>query len=185
MNLKGIKSELELPEAVINKANSIFHTAAEKNLLRGRSAEKILAGALYVASRKAHRPRSLYQIADVFHISERECCKGYKQITRNLDIDVPPVDPCDCLPYLQKKLDLDEKTIQKARNIVTKAKKEGVATGRCPFGVAAAALYIVTLTIEREITQKEITEASSVSEITVRNRFKEMVEKLDVKIESS
>ena len=66
----------------------------------------------------------------------------------------------------------------KAIEIVEMAIKEELTSGRGPTGVAASAIYIAaTLTTERR-TQREIAEITGVTEVTIRNRYKEMVNRL-------
>ena len=63
-----------------------------------------------------------------------------------------------------------EKTKRKAVEILRKAKKIGVVAGKDPTGLAAAALYLACITEGGNKTQKEISEASGVTEVTIRNR---------------
>ena len=63
-----------------------------------------------------------------------------------------------------------EKNKTKAVEILRKAKKIGVVAGKDPTGLAAAALYLACITEGGNKTQKEISEASGVTEVTIRNR---------------
>ena len=63
-----------------------------------------------------------------------------------------------------------KKTKRKAVEILRKAKKIGVVAGKDPTGLAAAALYLACITEGGNKTQKEISEASGVTEVTIRNR---------------
>ena len=56
------------------------------------------------------------------------------------------------------------------------------ASGRGPGGVAAACVYISThLTGDRR-TQSEIAREIQVTEVTIRNRYKELAKRLDIKM---
>jgi len=50
------------------------------------------------------------------------------------------------------------------------------------MGVAAAALYIASVLEGEKRTQREVAEVAHVTEVTVRNRYKELVEKLNIKL---
>ena len=65
---------------------------------------------------------------------------------------------------------MGEKTKRKAVEILRKAKKIGVVAGKDPTGLAAAALYLACITEGGNKTQKEISDASGVTEVTIRNR---------------
>lgn len=68
----------------------------------------------------------------------------------------------------------------KAIEIINKAVKSGLSSGKGPTGVAAAALYIASLLLGERKTQKEVSEISGVTEVTIRNRYKELSEKIDL-----
>jgi transcription initiation factor TFIIB len=57
---------------------------------------------------------------------------------------------------------------------------EGLTTGRGPSGVAAAAIYIASVALNERRTQRDVAEVARVTEMTVRNRYKELVEKLSL-----
>jgi transcription initiation factor TFIIB len=50
------------------------------------------------------------------------------------------------------------------------------------MGVAAAALYVAAVLNDEQRTQREVAEVARVTEVTVRNRYKEMVEYLNLNI---
>jgi transcription initiation factor TFIIB len=59
----------------------------------------------------------------------------------------------------------------------------GLTAGKDPTGMAAAALYIAGLIEGERRTQQEVAGAAHITEVTVRNRYKEMVQKLNLKVE--
>lgn len=173
-----IAEELNLPEETIEEANKLFQNAASRNLLRGRSAEKIMGGSIYAAGRRKNSPRTFTEISKILDIEEKKLYKGYKHLVRNLNIDIPPVDPNDCLEYMIKRLGLSSKTKEKAKEIIEKAINCGLASGRCPFGTAAASIYLACKIKNNHIAQKNIKNVANVSEVTIRSRIKEITEEL-------
>ncbi|MEM4786712.1 MAG: transcription initiation factor IIB, partial [Ignisphaera sp.] len=69
-------------------------------------------------------------------------------------------------------------TVKTAIEIIQKARESGVTAGRDPAGVAAAAVYIAALLNDERRTQKEVAMAAGVTEVTVRNRYKELMKAL-------
>jgi transcription initiation factor TFIIB len=67
-----------------------------------------------------------------------------------------------------------------AIKIVMEAKKRGVSSGKDPSGLAAAALYLAALKHGFRKTQKEIAQIAGVTEVTVRNRYKEITTALKI-----
>ena len=61
-----------------------------------------------------------------------------------------------------------------------KAKKHDITSGKGPTGVAAAAIYVATVLLGEKRTQREVADIVGVTEVTIRNRYKELVEKLGI-----
>ena len=55
-------------------------------------------------------------------------------------------------------------------------------SGKGPMGIAAAALYIASVSTGHRRTQREIAEACGVTEVTIRNRYKEVAAALDIEL---
>ena len=60
--------------------------------------------------------------------------------------------------------------------------EKGLTSGRGPTGVAAAALYIASVLLGERKTQRDVADIAGVTEVTIRNRYKELAEKLDIEI---
>jgi transcription initiation factor TFIIB len=65
-----------------------------------------------------------------------------------------------------------------AHKILVTAKKMRLTSGRGPTGIAAAASYIASVLTGERKTQREIAEIAQVTEVTIRNRYKELAERL-------
>ncbi|MCD6434493.1 MAG: transcription initiation factor IIB, partial [Candidatus Diapherotrites archaeon] len=68
------------------------------------------------------------------------------------------------------------------REIVEKAIKQGLISGRGPTGVAAAAVYIAGLLKGERRTQKEVANVAGVTEVTIRNRYRELKKELNIDV---
>ncbi|HIP63507.1 MAG TPA: transcription initiation factor IIB, partial [Archaeoglobus profundus] len=71
---------------------------------------------------------------------------------------------------------------KKAIEIIKKAEEKELTSGRGPTGVAAAAIYIASILCGERRTQREVAEVAGVTEVTIRNRYKELAEKLGIDI---
>ena len=60
---------------------------------------------------------------------------------------------------------------------------EELTSGKGPTGVAAAALYIAAVLENEKRTQRDIADVVGVTEVTIRNRYKDLVEKLGIEEE--
>ena len=173
-------SRLGIPRSVREDAAIIYRRAAKNKLIRGRSIEVVVASALYAACRRCNIPRTLDEIAIASNVSKKQVGKTYRFLSRELNIKLKPTSPSDYISRFASKLGLSGEVQAKAIEIINKAVKAGLSSGKGPTGVAAAALYIASLLLGERKTQKEVSEISGVTEVTIRNRYKELSEKIDM-----
>ena len=174
-------SSLGIPRSVRADAAVIYRKAAKKNLIRGRSIEGVVATSIYTACRLCNIPRTLDEIAEVSKVSKKQIGKNYRFLSRKLNIKLKPTSPTDYIPRFASNLGLSGEAESKAIEIINKARDNGLNSGRGPTGMAAAALYIASVLLGERKTQKEVAAVTKVTEVTIRNRYKELSE-LDIGI---
>jgi len=165
-----LKDKLALTNAVIEKAAYIYRKAMERKLVRGRSIHGLVAACIYAACRNTETPRTLDDVADGINIRRKEVARGYRLIFRELDLKMPVVDPVKGVSRIASIAELSEKSKRKAVLILNQAKKIGMVAGKDPMGIAAAALYLACISTGEVKSQKDISIASGVTEVTIRNR---------------
>ena len=172
-------SALGLPENVRETASVIYRRALEEDLLPGRSIEGVATASLYASARQASTPRSLDEISAVSRVEKMELTRTYRYIIRELGLEVKPADPEQYVPRFVSDLDLSDETERMARELLESARQEGVHSGKSPVGLAAAAVYAAALLTNEKVTQNDVSEVASISEVTIRNRYKELLEASD------
>ena len=172
-------SALGLPENVRETASVIYRRALDEDLLPGRSIEGVSTASLYAAARQAGTPRSLDEIANVSRVGKDEIARTYRYVVRELSLQIQPADPESYVPRFASDLDLSEEVERRARQLLQNAKQEGVHSGKSPVGLAAAAVYAASLLTNEKVTQSEVSEVASISEVTIRNRYHELLEAED------
>jgi len=182
--LNRMASQLGLSKSVQEIAAKIYRKAVEEGLIRGRSMEGCASAALYAACREAEVPRTLEEVAESSRVDKKEISKSYRFIIRELDIHLPPTDPVRYVARFASELEISGETRVKAMEIIRKAQENGLTSGKSPTGTAAGAIYIATLMEGERRTQREVAESAGVTEVTVRNRYSEIVEELDEDIEA-
>jgi transcription initiation factor TFIIB len=172
-------SALGLPENVRETASVIYRRALDDDLLPGRSIEGVATAALYAAARQAGTPRSLDEISGVSRVDKMELTRTYRYIVRQLGLEVQPADPVSYLPRFTSDLDLSEEAERQARELLESAKDDGVHSGKSPVGLAAASIYAAALLTNEKVTQSQVSKVTDVSEVTIRNRYKELLAAAD------
>ena len=169
-------SALGLPENVRETASVIYRRALDENLLPGRSIEGVSTSAVYAAARQAGVPRSLDEIADVSRVEKDEIARTYRYVVRELGLEVAPADPESYVPRFASSLGLSDEAENRARQLLKNAKEQGVHSGKSPVGLAAAAVYAAALLTNEKTTQAAVSEVADISEVTIRNRYHELLE---------
>ncbi|QLH77619.1 transcription initiation factor IIB [Halosimplex rubrum] len=172
-------SALGLPKTVRETASVIYRRALEENLLPGRSIEGVATSALYAAARQANTPRSLDEMTAVSRVEKMELTRTYRYVVRELNLEIKPADPESYLPRFVSDLALSDDTERRARELIESARDQGILSGKSPVGLAAAAVYAAALLTNEKVTQSEVSEVANISEVTIRNRYKELLESVD------
>jgi transcription initiation factor TFIIB len=169
-------SALGLPDNVRETASVIYRRALDENLLPGRSIEGVATASVYAAARQAGVPRSLDEVAGVSRVEKSEIARTYRYVVRELGLEVQPADPESYVPRFASELDLSEESENRARQLLQNAKEKGVHSGKSPVGLAAAAVYAASLLTNEKTTQAAVSEVADISEVTIRNRYHELLE---------
>jgi transcription initiation factor TFIIB len=169
-------SALGLPDNVRETASVIYRRALDEDLLPGRSIEGVSTASLYAAARQAGTPRSLDEIAGVSRVEKDEIARTYRYVVRELKLEIQPADPESYVPRFASDLDLSEEAERRARSLLKNAKEQGVHSGKSPVGLAAAAVYAASLLTNEKVTQSEVSDVANISEVTIRNRYHELLE---------
>jgi len=181
--LQRIVSFLNLSRSMHERIARYYGEAVDKGLVRGRSIESVIAALTYVVCREFGSPRAIDEIAQASGVDRREIGRTYRYIARELKLRILPADPITYIPRFCSMLGLSDKVQAKAIEILKKAKKHDITSGKGPTGVAAAAIYIACVLSDEKRTQREVADICGITEVTIRNRYKELVEKLGIEEE--
>jgi len=172
-------SALGLSDNVRETASVIYRRALDEDLLPGRSIEGVSTSSLYAAARQAGTPRSLDEIAAVSRVEKDEIARTYRYVVRELKLEIQPADPESYVPRFASDLGLSDEAERRARSLLNTAKEQGLHSGKSPVGLAAAAVYAASLLVNEKVTQSEVSDVANISEVTIRNRYHELLEAED------
>lgn len=181
--LDTMKSQLSLPDNVVEETAYIYRKAAALKLTRGRGISSILYAALYAACRKTATPRTLRDIAKAGNIRKGDLATAYRTMVKSLDLKLDPYDPVEFVTKVCSIIDVSESTRRIALNLLLKAEDIGFSIGKNPMSLVAAAVYLATCTTNEKKTQVEIASVCGVSNVSVRNITKIFKVKLGLTVE--
>jgi transcription initiation factor TFIIB len=176
--ISKLTNNLNLPKNVLETASVIYRKAVKGRLIRGRSIEGITAATIYVACRQCGVARTLEDISQASPISKKEVGRNYRFLIKKLNYFIKPVKAGQYITKFSNQLEMQGNVEEVSHKILFAAKELKLTSGRGPTGIAAAVSYIAAVLTGERKTQREIAEIAQVTEVTIRNRYKELVERL-------
>ncbi|MGB7637150.1 MAG: TFIIB-type zinc ribbon-containing protein [Nitrososphaeraceae archaeon] len=174
-----LKDKLGLSDTVVEKTAYIYRKAQQRMLIRGRTISGILSAAICISCRELGTPRTLKDISVGSNVRLKEVARSYRLLCFELDLKIPIVDPMKCVSRVANKANLNEKTKRQAAEIMNNViQRETLSAGKDPMGLAASVLYLASLNTGENITQANIADAAGVTEVTIRNRVKDLKKQL-------
>ena len=176
--LDRLKDKLGLSDVIIEKTAYIYRKAYEKRLVKGRSTSSIIAAAIYIACREMEASRTLRDISEITGVKRKAVSRGYRLLIVALDIKMPLIDPMKYIAKIANKVNMSEKSRRMAMVTMNSLTEKGISAGKDPMGLAAAVLYLSCQSNGEGISQRNIAEAAGVTEVTIRNRSKDLKARL-------
>jgi transcription initiation factor TFIIB len=172
--LERLKEKLSLSDSIVEKAAYLYRKVQERGLIRGRTIDSMLAAAVYSACREMETPRTIKDIAAKNNVKRKDVARSYRLLVLELGIRIPLVNPMKCVARVANRLSISEKTRHQALSIMEEVVNRKITAGKEPMGLAATVLYASSIKTDEKIPQKDVAAASGVTEVTIRNRFKDL-----------
>ena len=163
-----IAIELSLPKIVIHRAADLWKTVLEKRLSRGRSFRALSAAIVYVACRQCSVGITLNEISEITEVDAGIVGRYFSILGRELKQVIPLPRLEDYASRILDRLDADKRLTETVERILCVAQKLGIWSGKDPRGVASAGIYLACILLGQRRTQREISEVSRVTEMTIR-----------------
>ena len=186
-NILGKISEIcqkcSLPKNVLETASIIYRSLDGKNIqVKGKSVLSISAAVVYMACKQCDVIRTLEEILrEVSHAREiKSKIKLASRYYRMLGMELGPaatsiITMDKYISKIANMTDTDTRIERLALEIAEKTKDRSIADGKAPNGIAAAYLYIASILLGQSVLQRDVSSVSGVTEVTIRNRCKEIL----------
>lgn len=187
--LTAMCDELATPRSVKEYAAKTYRMAFDARIVRGRIICHVAAASLYYACRVHGVTRTLKDIASTnvlkpeaekFHKFEIMIAKVYRIMHKKLNLKPPNASPLPFVAKICSQMGLPSTVEQAAAKLLQEYIAKKFSAGKSPQGLAASAIYIACRQLDVKATQANLAKAAQVSDVTVRNRYKEMVEVLNI-----
>ncbi|KAF7682760.1 Transcription initiation factor IIB [Astathelohania contejeani] len=164
-----------ISKTITDRAKFIFKTVEEKKILRGKNTEGIVAACIYIACRQEGSVRTFKEISVITSVPKKEIGRSYKIIFPHLE-KMAVVSTEDIVARFCSDLNFGIKMQKLAVTISKNANLNGCVAGKSPDSVAAAVIYMVThIYPEQRKVQKDIQYVTNVTDVTIKNTYKELL----------
>ncbi len=172
--LKMLISQLRLSREILESSALIYRKILNKDLLKGRSIEAMVAASLFLTCRERNISIVVDDITEYIPVSKKRIMGSYKLILGELNAKITPSKAIHYIPRYSAEMELSEATQQFAIQLLGLAEKHNIIRGKDPTGLAAAALYLASVLEGERRTQKEASQVSGRTETTIRKNSREL-----------
>ncbi len=184
-HLNYYAKKLEIPDYVRETSAKLLRKTVEGKNYKNKTLKNLALAAIYVSFKihGLHRPAKLY--AKETGITLKNLWHAEKKIYEangSLNTLMRRESPENYVAYIVNKLGLSTEVEILANKLIREAKKLGLDIGRPAIGLATAAVYLASILLNEKRTQLQIADTVGVSDVTIRNRYSDLIESLDIEV---
>jgi len=170
----------------------MYKQVDDAKLFKGKSADAIVSGCIFIACRQLGCPRTFREIYTLTKVPKKEIGKIFKTLEKFLTQKNGPgsksaagsmslgggfkqsqsTSADQLLLRFCNKLNVSRTTSIMGMDLAQRISQSGVIAGRSPLSVAAACIYMISYLMGEGKTPKEISDVASVSDGTIRTAYK-------------
>ena len=180
---------LNLSKNVLETASMIYRNLDGHVDVKGKSVVSITVATIYMACKQCSVIRSLEEIcrgicpAKDVKSKTKLAARYYRTMVMEMGQFTAPVVTMD--KYISKIANMTQTEVRVERlalEIAEKTKDSSISDGKTPNGIAAAYLYVASVLLGQNVLQRDISSVAGVTEVTIRNRCKEILTSYKLKI---
>jgi transcription initiation factor TFIIB len=180
---------LNLSKNVLETTSMIYRNLDGHIDVKGKSVACITAATVYMACKQCNVVRSLEEIcqgivpAKDVKSKTKLAARYYRTMVMEMGTIKAPVLTMD--RYISKIANMTQTEVRVERlalEIAEKTKDNSISDGKSPNGIAAAYLYVASVLLGQNVLQRDVSSIAGVTEVTIRNRCKEILTSYKLKI---
>lgn len=185
---------LSLPKLLAETAAMLYRNYESNHEAKGKSISCMAAATIFLACRKCSVVRSLEEILIATGVTDQDrssaklASKYYRTMVMEMSVfteKAPSQTPTSSgtlalaidhyISKLANMAKIDTKVERLAIDIAHKTNDHLLADGKAPNGLAAAYIYVAAILLGVNILQRDVSSLSGVTEVTIRNRCKDIL----------
>ncbi|MBP1358222.1 MAG: transcription initiation factor IIB family protein [Sulfolobus sp.] len=183
--LNNEAAKLNLPEYVKETASLLVRRIIEEGKAKRIDMYTLIAAVLYYSCQVNKIPKSLQEIKSSYGVSASELWKALDRVQKVAKTSLefkPNIKPTEFIPKIVEKLNLPPYISTKASELLDIMHKHGLTSGKGYTALAAASVYLMSTLMDVKKTQKDIANSLNITEVTIRNRYKEIISNFDIEV---
>lgn len=176
-----------IPKLIIDDAMRFHKKISEAKTFRGLNRDGIIAASIYVSARVNSYPRTAKEIAHIFHLDTAAATKGCKNaisIINELESEMANTDKTSlCQPtpltFIERycsRLNINTELTKVCKFIALRIHANNLIPENTPHSIAAGIIYFIAQSCNVNITKKEVSSISEISEVTINKCYKKMLD---------
>ena len=166
--LSSMKTKLNIPDHVVERAAIIYRKAVSAKLTRGRTISSILTASLYIACRESGTPRTLLELSTAANIDKKILYRDLATIAKKFNIQLEQYDISSFVVKISNNLKLTERTKRIALDILLYMQENILTAGSRPMALAAGLVYTASLLTGENLTLDTFVRHTGISGVTLR-----------------
>ncbi|BCS94253.1 Transcription initiation factor IIB [Metallosphaera sp. J1] len=185
--LNSEAAKLGLPGYVKETAAGVIKRLIDSGLARRIDMYALIAATIFYVSRLYKIPLQLNEVKKLFNVDSSSFWKASARVQNVMQkgsffSNFGGPSPLEHIPDIVNKAKLPQHVGTMAAEIASILVKNAITSGKGYLSVAAASVYLASTILDHKKTQKELAESLNITEVTIRNRYKEIISALDVEV---
>ena len=179
----------KLPKIIIEDSKIYYKHISENVISRGSNRRGLIAACVYNSCKKQKVPRSCKEIAEIFNIGLKDMTKGCKKfneiwriVNKNTCLNknntfYRSTNPLDYIDRFCSKLSIPKKikNIAEIVSIKSITFKHDIVNDNTAPSISAGVVFLVCKLYNYNITKKDISSISKISEVTITKCYKKLL----------
>jgi len=172
--IKDLCQQIHVSKQVQQESTELFSLVEDNEKLKGKKLILKVASCIMIASRKSQLPKNMKDILKGADISKKELSRCYRLILRKVCPKLKThLKPSQCITQIASSLSLSGEIEDKCKQVAEYLREKEYLTGRSPFTIAGAAVYMVAQVCgTHKKSFREIALAAKLADVTIKNAFK-------------